>query len=143
MRTRLALVQRQELEEKVRAALLRERQLADSVPPARTVGVFPFFTATSDTTLRPLGTAVAELLTTDLAQTERVRVVERVQVKVLLDEMELGATERVDPRTAARSGRILGASNIVQGRMDGSQAQLTMQTAVVRVPAPAGAPPRA
>jgi TolB-like protein len=141
VRTRLALVQRHELEEAVRGALARERQVADSVPPARTVGVFPFFTVTTDTTLRPLGTALAELLTTDLAQTERVRVVERVQLQVLLDEMKVGATERVDPRTAARSGRILGASNIVQGRVDGGQTQLTMQTAVVRVPAPAGATP--
>jgi tetratricopeptide (TPR) repeat protein len=140
VRSRLALVQRLELEEAVRSALTRERELAGTTPAPRTVGVFPFLLATTDTTLRPLGTAMAELLTTDLAQTERLRVLERVRVQMLLDEMKLGASGRVDVSTAARSGRILGASNVVQGRVDGSQTQLALQTSVVRVPSPTGTP---
>jgi tetratricopeptide (TPR) repeat protein len=104
VRTRLALVQRLELEQAVRSALNRERELAGTTPAPRTVGVFPFLLATTDTTLRALGTALAELLTTDLAQTERLRVLERVRVQMLLDEMKLGASGRVDAATAARSG---------------------------------------
>jgi tetratricopeptide (TPR) repeat protein len=141
VRNRLLLVQRHELEEAVRGALARERELTGTTPPARTVGVFPYLTITTDTSLHALGTALAELLTIDLAQTDRLRVLERVQVQLLLDELKLGASERVNAATAARSGRLLGASNIVQGRLEGSNAQLSLQTSVVRVPAPSGNAP--
>jgi hypothetical protein len=62
-------------------------------------------------------------------------------VQLLLNELKLAESNRVDPTTAARSGRILGASNIVQGRVEGSSTQLTLQTSVVRLPAPTGAAP--
>lgn len=138
-RHRLALLDRLELEQAVRAALANERQLANRPPEPRTVGVFPFLTVTSDPQLAPLGTALAELLTTDLAQTDRVRVVERVQVQKLLDELSLAANGRVDPATAARSGRLLGAGTIVQGRVEGGDAALALQALVVRVPTPRAA----
>ena len=141
VRARLVLVQRHELEEAVRSALGRERELGATVDAPRTVGVFPFYTVTTDTTLHVLGTALAELLTTDLAQTDRLRVLERVHVQLLLNELKLAESNRVDPATAARSGRILGASNIVQGRVEGSATQLNLQTSVVRLPAPTGTAP--
>lgn len=133
-RHRLALLDRLELEQAVRADIANERQLATRAPEPRTVGVFPFLTVTSDPQLAPLGTALAELLTTDLAQTDRVRVLERVQVQKLLDELSLAASGRVDPATAARSGRLLGAGTIVQGRVEGGDAALALQALVVRVP---------
>jgi tetratricopeptide (TPR) repeat protein len=140
VRKRLPLIERRELEAAVRNALAREHELASTAPPPRTVGVFPFLTITQDSALRPLGTALAELLTTDLAQTDRLRVVDRTQVQRLLDELRLAESGRVDPATAARSGRILGASNVVQGRVEGAQTQLSMQAVVVKVPAPPTSP---
>lgn len=133
-RRRFVLLDRLELEQAVRSALANERQLAAGTPEPRTIGVFPFLTVTNDPQLRPLGTALAELLTTDLAQTDRVRVLERVQVQKLLDEMALGASGRVDPATAARSGRLLGAGTLVQGRVEGGSTALALQASVVRVP---------
>ena len=133
-RHRLALLDRLELEQAVRTDIANERQLATRAPEPRTVGVFPLLTVTSDPQLAPLGTALAELLTTDLAQTDRVRVLERVQVQKLLDELSLAASGRVDPATAARSGRLLGAGTIVQGRVEGGDAALALQALVVRVP---------
>lgn len=133
-RRRLAFLDRLELQQAVRSAIANERQLANRTPEPRTVGVFPFLTVTSDPQLAPLGTALAELLTTDLAQTDRVRVLERVQVQKLLDELSLAASGRVDPATAARSGQLLGAGTIVQGRVEGGDAALALQALVVRVP---------
>jgi tetratricopeptide (TPR) repeat protein len=135
-RRRLALLDRLELEQAVRGALANERQLAGRAPEPRTVGVFPFLTVTTDPQLEPIGTALAELLTTDLAQTDRVRVLERVQVQKLLDEMSLAASGRTDPATAARSGRLLGAGTLVQGRVEGGSGALALQALVVRVPTP-------
>jgi tetratricopeptide (TPR) repeat protein len=136
VRARLALMERRELEQAVTAALAREQELADRTPEPLAVGVFPFLAVTDDPALSPLGTAIAELLTTDLAQTDRLRVLERVQVQALLGEIELSESGRVDPATAVRSGRILGAGNIVQGRVESNQGALTLQAAVVLVPSP-------
>jgi len=134
VKDRLVLLSRLELQEAARYALSREQQLAGTPPAPNVVGVFPFLTVTQDEQLRPLGTALAELLTTDLAQTNRLRVVERAQVQALLDELKLAESGRVDTTTAARSGRMLGAGRLVQGRAEGSDTSIALQAAVVEVP---------
>lgn len=138
VRSRLALLDRLELEAAVRSALARERELAATAPAPQTVGVFPFLAVTEDAELKPLGSALAELLTTDLAQTDRLRVLERTQVQALLREIELGESGRVDSVTAARSGRLLGAGRVVQGRVEPAASDLVVQAVVVNVPAPSG-----
>src|SRR5512143_248099 len=125
VRDRLALLDRLELQQAVRAALARERELSSRTPEPRTIGVFPFLTTTADPQLHPLGTALAELLTTDLAQTERLRVVERTRVQELLDEMKLNESGRADPATAVRSGHLLSAGTLVQGRIEGTGSELS------------------
>ena len=130
---RLALLNRRELEAAARSALAREQELAAVQPAPQTVGVFPFLSTTNEA-LSPLGKALAELLTTDLSQTTRLRVVERARIQLLLDELALAETGRVDPATATRTGHLLGAGRIVQGRIDGSQDALRIEALVVPVP---------
>jgi tetratricopeptide (TPR) repeat protein len=129
---RLELARRNELRVAVRESLAREQQLAARPSPA-TVAVFPFLFSGSDERLRPLGRALAEMLTTDLAQTDRLTVLERVQVQALLDEVELGQSGVVDPATAARGGRLLGAGRVVQGQVSGNEQAMTLEAAVVQV----------
>src|SRR5690606_33880446 len=69
-RERLELIGRLELEQAVRASLAQEQILRGTPPAARSVGVFPFLFAGADEQLQPLSRAMAELLTTDLAQTD-------------------------------------------------------------------------
>ncbi|MGH7552984.1 MAG: tetratricopeptide repeat protein, partial [Longimicrobiales bacterium] len=104
VRGRLALMDRRDLEQAVRASLAREQQIGPNAAAARVVGVFPFL-STAGPTLTPLSRAFAELLSTDLDQTDRLTVVERSQVQFLLDEIQLAEAGAVDPQTAARAGR--------------------------------------
>jgi tetratricopeptide (TPR) repeat protein len=140
VRDRLALLDRMELDLAVKDALSQEDRLRSRTPEPRTVGVFPFLTVTNDPQLRSLGTALAELLTTDLAQTDRIKVVERVRLQDLLNEIKLSEARRVEPATAVRSGRLLGAGTLIQGRIEGTRTELSLQTAVVRVATPNAAP---
>jgi tetratricopeptide (TPR) repeat protein len=130
---RLPLLDRQELREAVRSALARELELATETAEPRTVAVFPFAYQGSDPALSPLGRALAEMLVTDLSQTDRLRVVERTGVQMLLDELQLGEAGLVDTLTAARSGRILGAGRVVQGQIGGAEELLRLQAAVVGI----------
>lgn len=137
---RLALVRRRELAKAVRESLARESTLRNTAPQPRTVAVFPFQYTGDDESLRPLGRALAEMLTTDLSQTTRLSVLERLQVQMLLDEMQLAQGGLADPATAVRSGQLLGAERVVQGALAGSQEAVALDAAIVRVGASQDAP---
>jgi TolB-like protein len=97
------------------------------------VAVFPFELVSADSSLHPLGRALAELLTTDLAQTSRLTVLERARLQLLVDELKLDAGGRVDAATAARGGRLVGAERVVDGTVSGGADRLQLAAAVVPV----------
>jgi TolB-like protein len=132
LRARLPALERQELLLAAREAIAREAELAATPPRAGTVAVFPFAYEGADPQYRPLGRALAEMMVTDLSQTERLTVLERTRVQLLIDEMDLGETSLVDSLTAARSGRLVGAERIVQGQVNvDGETQLRLRAAIV------------
>jgi tetratricopeptide (TPR) repeat protein len=114
LRAKAHLALRAAAERTARQALAREAELALQPPQPATVAVLPLVIA-GDSSLQPLSRGLAELITTDLATIRRLRLLERLQIGMLLDELKLGQTERVDPATAARMGRLLRAERLVQG----------------------------
>lgn len=95
-------------------ALARESTLTALAPEPSTVAVLPL-TIAGDSSLQPLSRGLAELVMSDLALVRTLRLLERVQISALLDEMKLGQSGRADPNTAARVGRLLRAERMVQG----------------------------
>jgi tetratricopeptide (TPR) repeat protein len=95
-------------------ALVRESTFTALAPEPSTIAVLPM-TIAGDSSFQPLSRGLAELLTSDLALVRSLRLLERVQIGALLDEMKLGQTSRADPSTAARVGRLLRAERMVQG----------------------------
>lgn len=133
VRDRLLLLSRRELEASVRSALAGEAELAMRPGRPDVVGLFPFLHTGGDPALRPLGRALAEMLATDLSLTDRLTVVERLRIQLLVDEIALGQEGLVDSTTAARAGHILGAGRIVQGRLEGAEESLLVEAMVVAV----------
>jgi hypothetical protein len=82
---------------------------------AGTIGIPPFAASARDTTLAPLAFALADLVATDLARTNKVRVVERSRLGEVLRELDLAGTGRVDSATAPRVGRLVSAERLVFG----------------------------
>lgn len=136
IRQRLELLRRQELQASIADAIEREDSLADRDPSPSTVAVLPFLYRSGDPEFRPLSRALAAFLVTDLSQTDRLQVVERLRVQLLLRELSLSDSEYVDPATAARSGHLLGAGRIVQGLMEGDTAALSVEAAAVDARSP-------
>jgi TolB-like protein len=58
---------------------------------------------------------IAGMLISELAANPGARVVEREEVQRILDEQNLGTSGRVDPQTAARVGKLVGAKYMVMG----------------------------
>lgn len=78
--------------------------------------------------LAPLEVGIQQMLLTELQQNSALRIVERSALKEILAEQDLGASGRVDPRTAAQIGKLVGARYVITGvfmdlngdfRMDG------------------------
>jgi TolB-like protein len=71
----------------------------------------------------PLRKGLALMIGYELARNTRIRVVERDQLQSLLNEQNFQSTDRVDPATAVRLGKLLGARYFVDGAfvMDASK----------------------
>ncbi|MBW8839796.1 MAG: hypothetical protein JF602_08080, partial [Gemmatimonadetes bacterium] len=98
------------------------------------VAVLPLTFSGADTSLRPLGRGLAELLTTDLARSSRLTVVERLRLQAVLDELALQSSGATDSASRVRAGRILQAGRIVQGSILQQGPQLRVDAAVIDVP---------
>lgn len=112
---RLTLLGRLELAADARRAVAAERDLGAAAPRPNTVAVLPFRYLGSDDALRPIERGLTHLIVSDLAKVNRLTVLERERVQAVLDELALVTNGHVDEATAARSGRILGAAQVVHG----------------------------
>ena len=133
VRSRIPLVERLAFRKEIRDGVAREAAFAGATPDPRNVAVFPFIYQGTNVELQSLGRALAELLTTDLAQTDRITVLERAKAQILIDELQLGESGALDPATAARGGRLLGAGRVVQGRIADVGDEIRLEAAVVGV----------
>ncbi|MGE0351879.1 MAG: CsgG/HfaB family protein [Gemmatimonadales bacterium] len=115
VQNRLALLTRKELQQQARQALAQEAVLSRTPPTENTVAVFPFRYVGSNEDLKPLEVGLSHLIITDLSRVSQLRLLERERVQVLLDEMALAESGRVQAATGARSGRLLRAARVVQG----------------------------
>jgi tetratricopeptide (TPR) repeat protein len=130
---RLVLLTRKELQLAAKQAIARESELAHRSPDPNTVAVMPFRYTGTDTTLRPLERAIAAVVVTDLAQVHQLKLVERTRVQALLDELALADSGLVDRASGARSGRLVGAGEVVQGQFGTGPANaLRIDATVVR-----------
>lgn len=99
------------------ALLLGSASDARAANDAPTIAILDLDNATGDPAFDAAGPGVAAILLTKFTRTEAVRVVERKALIAITDELDLGASGRVDPATAAEAGRLLGADFVVLGSL--------------------------
>lgn len=106
-----------------------------SITPApNTVAVLYFRNRSENPQLDPLQKGFAFLLMTDLASVENIRLVERVKLQALVEELDLGASGLVEKESAPRVGKLLGASYLVGGDLQSGQAStLGVQSDLLQV----------
>jgi tetratricopeptide (TPR) repeat protein len=120
--------------EEARSRAAMDAEAADVAPTSDDiVAVFPLSYRSTDSQYAPLGRGLAEMVAVDLSSIRGIRVVERVRLQALLDELRLGQGGAVDPSTAPRVGRLLGAGRVIGGTYSvAGQNDLQMGAAVVR-----------
>jgi curli biogenesis system outer membrane secretion channel CsgG len=65
-----------------------------------------------------LGEGMAEMMTTALVESGKFKVLERQQIHDVIGEQDFGASGRVDPATAAKIGKVLGARYLLYGTVN-------------------------
>ncbi len=82
---------------------------------AMTLAVSYFDNRSGQDQWQPLSKGLADMLITDLAETDGVTVVERERLQSILGEIQLGKGKFIDPATAQRLGKGLGATHVMTG----------------------------
>jgi tetratricopeptide (TPR) repeat protein len=134
LEARLASLQRRELQETARSEVREEQRLGQVAGAPNVVAVLPLNFSGPDTSLKPLERGLADLLTTDLARSARLTVVERLRLQAVLDELKLQSTGATDSSSNVRAGKILQAGRLVQGSILQQGPQLRVDAAVIDVP---------
>lgn len=98
-----------------------------------TVAVAHFDNNTGDSAYDALGRGLADMLVTDLSGLPELKVVERARLAALLDELALADSAFVDPASAAKLGKGLGATHIVVGAFAAIEPELRIDARVVSV----------
>jgi len=112
---RFVVLQRESWTEEARSLAEQETAIGAETASPGTIAVLPFTVQSDDPQMKPVGKGLAEMLITDLSQIRSLKLVERVRVQSLFDEIKLGQTGLVRESEAARFGRMLSAGRVVRG----------------------------
>lgn len=115
LKARLRKAVEKQVAQEAKLALQRESQLVPARIPANSLAVLYFKNLSRNRNLDPLQKGLAEMIITDLSQVRGLSVVERIRLQKMLEEIGLGQSGVVDPKTAPRLGKLLGARKLVHG----------------------------
>ena len=115
------------------ASIFATPTVARAAAPPPIVGVLYLDYAGHDDELAALRKGLAQMLISDLSASPRVMIVERLQLEAVLAELELGKSRAIDPASAARIGKLLGARYLVLGGYFAFAGSLRVDARVVDV----------
>jgi len=135
LQSRLAALTRKEIDADAKKAVQQEASLAGQPTSPMVIAVMPLRFSGPDSSLRPLERGFADLLTTDLARSSQLTLVERSRMQALLDEIKLQRSGATDAASNVRAGKMMRAGRVVQGSLNQVGAfDLRADAAVVDVP---------
>ncbi len=102
-----------------KAAIVKEKRLAGSgknLDPM-TICVTSYDDLSPDNELRAFQKGLAAMVISDLSKIKKFKVVDRIRLQTLMNEMKLGQSGVVNAATAPKIGRLIGAGNVVVGSL--------------------------
>lgn len=115
LRGHLTLLQREAARRFVQQASSTEAAQGGRPTNRLHVAVLPFGNEQGTAPAAGFNRALVAMIAVDLARVPQLTVLEREKVALLAQELRLSASSLVDPATAARPGRLLGAGTVVGG----------------------------
>jgi len=135
------------VEAEVSKALANEAAINVDTIPDNTIAVADFDASHLPPDVAPIAKGLAEFTAIDLAKVHSLTVVERQKLDVLLKELKFSTSGYIDPASAPRLGRLMGARKLVTGsvlaigeeglKLDGAVVN-TIDSALLRPPSAEG-----
>jgi len=134
IKARMDRLIRERIRQETVQAVAREEMLDVAGIPDNTVAVAPFQNLGANRSLDPLQKGLAEMMVTDLTKVPGLQVLERLRMQEMMKEIGLAQTGAVAAATAPRLGKLLGASQVVNGSFaDLTEEQLRLDITVARI----------
>jgi len=111
---RIKLISRKKIEAEIKTILQNENLIENETLSENTLAVL-YFQNIGDKSLDPLQKGLADMIITDLSQVRVLKIVERVKLQMLIDEMKLSSSSLFDQQNAPRFGKLLKAKNLLKG----------------------------
>lgn len=124
----------QEVKLWAKKALQREKTLKATTAP-NTLAVLYFHNQTGWSKLDLLQKGLTLMLITDLSKIKEIKILERVKIQALVEELGLGISGLVAAKTFPRVGRLLGAQHLVGGDIvKGKMEDFQLKSDLLKVP---------
>jgi tetratricopeptide (TPR) repeat protein len=120
IRDRLGVLIDRELADDARRAVAGEDTISVRSIPRNSIAVINFNGSYLPPEYQPMALGLAEFVAMDLSKVPELKVLERVKINVILDELKLGQSSYTDARLAPRMGKLLGSRRIVLGTVTGA-----------------------
>jgi TolB-like protein len=102
----------------------RQSKDKDTRPSRVTVAVVEFKNLTGDASYDYLGAGTAEIVSSHLSSQKGLVLIERIQIDEAMKEAKFQYSGKVDPSSAVRLGKLLGAQQLIVGAVQRSAGQL-------------------
>ncbi|MBU8920732.1 MAG: tetratricopeptide repeat protein [Bacteroidales bacterium] len=115
---RLSVLIDQRLTNEAKLAVLEEDSLDVDSLPKNSIAVINFDGSNLSSDLQPIALGLAEFVAMDLAKVSSLKVLERMKINVILDELQLSESNYSNTSVGPRVGKLLGSSRIVLGSVN-------------------------
>ena len=118
MQARIREVHLQALQREIQKNLSALEAGRIAPPEPNTVAVLYFRNLSQSDELAPLLKGIAEVLISDFGKVQSLRLVERIKLQVLLEEMQVSSSEFFDQVQSPKAGKLLGAGRLISGGIE-------------------------
>ncbi|MFC2084593.1 hypothetical protein ACFLS9_06005 [Bacteroidota bacterium] len=115
MQGRFILLNRKVVQREIKDLVKDENKLDLRTLDTTALAIFPIDYLGSDDKYSPLGRGLSEMISIDLGKVKRLKILERIRLNSVTDELAFSQSDLVDPTSAPRVGKLLSAGLIYSG----------------------------
>jgi len=121
------------VQQEVNQIISREKSIKTEEIPDNTLAVLGFNPGNLTPRYSPLARGLSELLVIDLSKVPELKVVERLKLQAIMDEIQLTRSEYFDKDRVPRVGKLIGASRIVSGQLSQQEDEVVIESGIIGV----------
>lgn len=106
---------------------------SSAVQTRKTLAIADFANNSKNDTYSALGKGLADMLITDLSNVSAFQIVERKNLEKLINELKLGETIYIDPATAQKVGKVIGAEYMLVGAITSVEPEIRLDARIIEV----------